>query len=164
MSPTIDSRESSSRKADGLEYGNLSEKRCAESKSWIIASRSRSAAAPRLPPRSAVLRQAVLSFSLSLVFAFSQIAQSKSSGRASIDVNTLRAAFKRSWTRVSAAFSSIFISPLSIASIKSCVPPRVSVTSSREARSAVRIRRSEIESDPPNSASSKRSQVSRFSG
>ena len=91
MSPTIDSRDSSSRNADGLEYGKRSEKRCAESKSWIIASRSRSAAAPRLPPRSAILRQAVLNFSLSLVFALSQIAHNKSSGRASFLVKTLRA-------------------------------------------------------------------------
>ena len=82
MSPTIDSRDSSSKNAAGLEYGKRSVKRWAESKSWIIASKSRSADAPRLPPRKAVLRQAVLNFSLSLVFALSQIAHNKSSARA----------------------------------------------------------------------------------
>ena len=51
-----------------------------------------------------------------------------------------------------------------MASIIISVPVRGSATSSRDLRSDVRILRNEIEVAPPNSESSKRSQVSRLSG
>ena len=46
----------------------------------------------------------------------------------------------------------------------SCVPERLSLSSFLLARSAVRIRLSEIESAPPNSARSNLSHVSKLSG
>ena len=58
---------------------------------------------------------------------------------------------------------SIAMSPVSTASIKSWLPVRLS-SSVRDASSALRIRRSEIASAPPNSLSNKRSTFSVLSG
>ena len=55
------------------------------------------------------------------------------------------------------------MSPVSTASIKSWLPVRLS-SSVRDASSALRIRRSEIASAPPNSLSNKRSTFSVLSG
>ena len=102
-------------------------------------------------------------FAPSLVTALSQIAHSSSSAVAFLFLATARAFSSSSCTRTISAAPSINNSPESRAAISSCVPVRSS-PSGRAAMSALRIRRNEIESAPPNSLISNRSAVSKLSG
>ena len=128
-----------------------------------MASRSRSAAAPRTPGRSDCVRHASASFWPSLATALLQIAHSNSSAVAFLLRATARAFSSNSCTRTTESAPSINTSPSLIASSNNCVPERSS-PSARAAIIALRIRRSEIESAPPNSLINNRSAVSRFNG
>ena len=150
-------------KAAGPDNGKRSEYRAALSNNCIIASRSRSAAAPRTPGRNAWLRHALDNLWPSLVSALSQIAHNSSSAVAFLFLATARAFSRSSCTLVISAAPSIKICPSSTAAIKSCVPVRSS-SSARVAINARRIRRNEIESAPPNSLINKRSAVSKLRG
>ena len=78
-------------KAAGPERGKRSEYLAADSNNCIIASKSRSAAAPRTPGRRDCVRHAEASFCPSLAIALSHIAQSNSSARADLFRATARA-------------------------------------------------------------------------